>query len=138
MQLLEIAKKELAEPDITCVIIKGEKIIRSKEHGIRPLLRLLRESPESLQGAFVADKIVGKAAAMLMIYGKISGVYAAVISRPAVSVFTEYAVPFRFDQKEDFIQNRDRSGMCPMESKTMSCSTPEEAYRIFSEIIPKG
>lgn len=137
MHSLEFAEKELNEPDVTCVIVQGDATIRSREHGIRPLLRLLRENPEFLRGAFVADKVVGKAAAMLMIYGKIAGVYAAVISSPAAAVLTEHAVPFRFAQKEEIIQNKERTGMCPMERKASDCRTPEEAYRLFSEMIPE-
>lgn len=136
MNSLQTAKKILSEPGVTFVIVKGDQILRSSEHGIRPLLRILRDDPESLRGAIIADKIIGKAAALLMIYGKVKNVYAEIVSDPAISVFEEYAVPYEYGLKEKYIQNKDRSGMCPMESKVLNCSVPEEAYTIFSEMIP--
>ena len=54
-----------------------------RERGVKDLYRLLEEEPELLDGAFVADKVVGKGAAALMILGGIGELHADVISRPA-------------------------------------------------------
>ena len=47
----------------SCVVRNGDTIRIFRERGVRDLWRLLHEEPELLDGAFVADKVVGKGAA---------------------------------------------------------------------------
>lgn len=53
----------------SCVILKDGKPRLFRERGVKDLYRLLTTEPSSLAGAFVADKVVGKAAAALLILG---------------------------------------------------------------------
>ena len=46
----------------SCVVRNGDTIRIFRERGVRDLWRLLHEEPELLDGAFVADKVVGKGA----------------------------------------------------------------------------
>ena len=74
----------LLKEQCSCVISHVEKGIRFYwERGVRDLYRLVSEEPEMLAGALVADKVVGKGAAALLACGKVSGVYALVVSTPA-------------------------------------------------------
>ena len=49
----------------SCVIRNGSDMRVFYERGVKDLYRLLKEVPGLLRGAFVADKVVGKAAAAL-------------------------------------------------------------------------
>ena len=53
----------------SCVIRNGDEIRVFRGRGVKDLYRLLRDDRRFLDGAFVADKVVGKAAAALMILG---------------------------------------------------------------------
>ena len=55
----------------SCVVRNGDEVRIFRERGVKDLYRLLREEPQLLDGAFVADKVVGKGAAALMILGAI-------------------------------------------------------------------
>lgn len=55
-----------------------------RERGVADLFRLLHEEPQLLRGAFIADKVVGKGAAALMVLGGVEGLFADVVSRPCV------------------------------------------------------
>ena len=55
--------------------------------GVSDLYGLLTREPETLRGAFVADKVVGKGAAALMVLGGVKEVYADVASAPALGLF---------------------------------------------------
>ena len=57
-----------------------------RERGVADLFRLLREEPQLLRGAFIADKVVGKGAAALMVLGGVEGLFADVVSRPALEL----------------------------------------------------
>ena len=49
--------------EYSCVIANGERIRTFTRRGVADLYDLLVQEPEFLHGAFVADKVVGKAAA---------------------------------------------------------------------------
>ena len=61
----------------SCVVRNGDTIRIFRERGVRDLWRLLHEEPELLDGAFVADKVVGKGAAALMAAGRVRELFAA-------------------------------------------------------------
>lgn len=62
---------------------------------------LLENEPEFLLGAFVADKVVGKGAAALMVLGGVKHVYTDVISTPALDLFKTYGVEVSFSEVTD-------------------------------------
>ena len=66
---------------VSCVLKKGEELLLSEKSGIRPMLDWIGEG-RALRDFDAADKIVGKAAAMLFVKAGIRSVYAAVLSRP--------------------------------------------------------
>ena len=67
----------------SCVIRNGDSMRIFRERGVADLFRLQHEEPQLLRGAFIADKVVGKGAAALMVLGGVEGLFADVVSRPA-------------------------------------------------------
>ena len=59
----------------SCVVRNGDEVRIFRERGVKDLYRLLREEPQLLDGAFVADKVVGKGAAALMILGGVEELF---------------------------------------------------------------
>ena len=55
----------------SCTIANGGKIRTFTQRGVADLYDLLTQEPEFLKGALIADKVVGKGAAALMILGGI-------------------------------------------------------------------
>jgi len=70
----------------SCVVRNGDEVRIFRERGVKDLYRLLREEPQLLDGAFVADKVVGKGAAALMILGGVEELFADVVSRAALDL----------------------------------------------------
>ena len=68
----------LHEGGYSLVLQKDGKIHTFSERGVADLYRLRSENPELLQGAFLADKVVGKGAAALMILGGVAELHADV------------------------------------------------------------
>ena len=81
----------------SCVILGGDRLSIYRRRGVRDLLTLLDDNPGRLNGAFVADKVVGKGAAAIMIAGGVCGVYAGVISRPALRLLRDASVQVEYD-----------------------------------------
>ena len=69
----------------TCVLRRGEEVITDTRRGIRPLMELL-DSGRDLRRFSAADKVVGKAAAMIYCLLQISALHAGVLSRPALQI----------------------------------------------------
>jgi iron complex outermembrane receptor protein len=76
----------------------------------------------------VADKVVGKAAAALMIIGEIKELHTHVLSTPALSLLKNTNIKVSFDKPADQIRNRTNTGFCPMESLCLECNTAEECF----------
>lgn len=123
---------------LSCVILNGREsrtredmiVVKCRERGVKDLFRILNESPEVLKGAFVADKVVGKGAAVLMVKGGVARVYTDVISRPALETFRRYGVEVAYGTLTDNIINRRGDGICPVESLCMGLDIDDSLAQI--------
>ena len=131
---ITLAKNMLARQQATLVCVKNGQAVLCQERGIRPVMDLLARKEHPLQHAAVADKVVGRAAALLFAYGGVQEVYAHVMSQPAAEVFREQGIPFTYGDIVPHIINRAGDGVCPMEQRAMAITDPLQAYRVFQEI----
>ncbi len=111
---LERAKRMLCRDGYTCVLCKDAQIFTSNVIGISPMLDFLEEGID-FSGFSAADKIVGKAAAMLFALASVSAVHAQVLSEDAEIVLKMHDIHYTYDTKVKYIVNRKGDGCCPME-----------------------
>ena len=130
---LEQAKTLLIEQQLTCVVLCETRTYTSTQRGIAPLMQWLKEGID-MQGACVADKVVGKAAAYLYVLLGVREVYAAVISRPALDVLERYNIGIVYDVLVPAIRNRTDTGFCPMETAVLDIDDANEAYRVLNNL----
>jgi len=129
MKDLEIAKKRLHEKSLTLSIVKeGDVIFETVSHGISGFLEAIEEFGDTLKGASVADRITGKAIALLCVYSKVKAVYAITISEGAKAVFENYAVYHEWDNIVENILDINKAKICPFEKLTEEISDSAEAY----------
>ena len=121
----------LHENKCSCVIYNHEKVTFCHEKGVKDLFRILKTDPDILNGAMIADKVIGKGAAALMILGGVKGVYADVISRPALELFSSVDVCVDYGICVPYIINRDGTDICPVEKLCMECKTAEECLPLI-------
>jgi iron complex outermembrane receptor protein/vitamin B12 transporter len=119
----------------SCVISKGEETRTFTKSGIMDLFELLENDPTFLNASLVADKVVGKAAATLMILGGVSHIYADVISEPAITLINNAKIEIQFGKSVPLIENRDKSGVCPLEKKCMNSNSLQELSILIREFI---
>lgn len=105
--------------------------------GIADLYRLYTNRPEALQGAIVADKVVGKGAAALMIAGGVKEVFARVISHGAIELFEQSDITLNYDKKVDRIINRRGDGWCPVERLCADAATAADCLPLIIRFINK-
>lgn len=133
---LEIAKEELNRSDYTCVVCRNGIFYKSKEHGIKPLLDW-KGSGIDMSGFYAADRIVGKAAALIYVLLGVSAVYAPVMSESAVDIFSHYGIAYENDTQVPLIINRKGTGICPMENAVRDTQDPEAGYELLKAEVQK-
>lgn len=119
----------------SCVVACGDTLRLFYRKGVIDLYETLLGDREVLSGAFIADKVVGKGAAALMVAGGVSGVYADVISVPALELFESHGVAVDFGKCVDGIINRRGDGMCPVETLCKDCNDIDECVSRIGKFL---
>jgi hypothetical protein len=108
------------------VLLKNEKIIyQSKSQGLKPLIFCLKKYKRRMRGGRVFDKVIGRAAALLLAHGKAKEVWTPVVSVPALAVLRKNKIKTVYQKKVKNIMNRDGSDFCPMEKRSRGKSSKE-------------
>jgi hypothetical protein len=133
---LDIAKRRLHEENLTLVVVKnGEVLFDTGSHLISGFVSAIEKLDAKLQGATVADRVAGKAVALLCVYAGIRNVYAGVVSRKAKAVFEKHGIQCEWKELVDNILDLNRSSVCPFEKAAADISDPEQAYAVFKALL---
>lgn len=109
-----------------CVVVKNNKIIISeKVKGIKRLTELY--DLNILENSFVADAIIGKAAAMIFSLSGVKKCYGKTVSKAGLNWLTQKGISTEYEILADFIENRKGDGACPMESTVSEINDETEA-----------
>ncbi len=139
MNIMEPLVSDIRAGQVSLAIFRADGTMsRYSEPGVQALMRLLQESPELLRGAWVADKVVGKAAASLMVLGGVRELHAGIISDEALAMLRRTRIRVSYDQKVGEILDRDMSGRCPLEQACEGSDTAEECLPKLQEFIEKA
>lgn len=126
--------KQLNENKLSLLVRNHGLTTQHENRGVQDLLTLIQNEPERLKGAVVADKIIGKAAAALMIAGGVKEVHTNIICTPAKQLFEQAGVKAVATEEVPMILNRDRSGQCPIDSRLEEAQTVEECVSILQDM----
>ncbi len=125
-------KQLLLENSYSLVASNG---YHSSDRGIRPVLMKLQETKDYFKDLDVADKIVGKASAMLLTLSGVRSVYALTLSKAVQEIFDKYHIAYQYDEMVDYIVNNAGDGMCPMEMTVKDIDDLEEAYAALARKV---
>ena len=126
---LNIAKEKLKQKNLALVIAKkGKVIFETSSHGIGGLLRAIEELDKEMKGSSVADRIVGKAAALLCVHAGVFAVFAVTASKKGIQALKDNDVLCQLENRVPHILNFKRSDICPFEKLVINISNPIEAY----------
>ncbi len=129
MKDLEIARRHLKKNGLTLVIVKNGKVIfQTYDHGIRGLLEAIEKLDGLLDRAFVADRIIGLAAALLCLHARVEVVYAVIASGKALELLEKRGVYCKFEKIVPMILDRSGKDQCPFEKLSSEISSIRDAY----------
>ncbi len=127
--------KILHDGGYSCVIAKGNEVRTFTRRGVADLYDLYNTDPGFMEGAAVADKVIGKGAAALLVLGKVKSVYTDVISVPALGLLHKAHIGTGFVREVPFIVNRDKTGSCPLESVCVDIDNAEDIYPVIQDFL---
>lgn len=105
--------------------------------GVVDLYELLISNPLSLKSAMIADRVIGRGAALLMVAGGVTRVHGIVMSSDAIRILRDASIEVTFDNEVDYIINRTGTGRCPVELATIDITNPSDAKLIIGEFLKK-
>ena len=130
------AKNTLNPPEVTCAVaLEGEIVYASSGLGVKPLLALYRENPALLRGASVADTVIGKAAAVILVLAGSREAYGQIMSRAAIDYLEAHGIAHSCGEEVPLILNRTGDGSCPLEASVAKLSDPQEAFAALTTRI---
>lgn len=130
---LDLARALLiANKDATLVAVRGDEIVVCRDRGVKPLLKMVAEG-RSLNGFSVADKVVGKAPALLYAVLGPEAVFSPVMSWTGRTVLLAAGIFVSYDALVPHISNRAKSGQCPMDESVTNIWEPYEAVGVLEE-----
>lgn len=130
---LDLARALLiANKDATLVAVRGDEIVVCRDRGVKPLLKMVAEG-RSLKGFSVADKVVGKAPALLYAVLGPEAVFSPVMSWTGRAVLLTAGIFVSHDVLVPHISNRAKSGQCPMDESVTNIWEPYEAVGVLEE-----
>jgi len=131
---LKLAAEKLELEGHSLVVVKdGRTLFCSRMPGIKPMLEALDN--DVLVGSSVADKVIGRAAAMAAVMGEVTSLYTPVMSEEAVEVLTEAGILYYAKKIVPVILDRDRSRPCPVEAATEFTVVPEKGVKAVRHLL---
>lgn len=136
---LELVRDILKTTDESIVVVKNAQVLTKKKGvGIKPILDVVEELGDGMQGTIVGDRILGKASALLCRYAKIKAVYSPQATKTAIALLIMGGIPAQVDHMIPHIIKKDGSGQCIFEKMLENVTDPQDAYNILTEKIKKG
>ncbi|MBI5034647.1 MAG: DUF1893 domain-containing protein [Chloroflexi bacterium] len=133
---LEIAKQKLNSDSLAFVIVNAGAILcAGTREGIGELIETIDALGDTLHGAALADKIVGKAVAMVARAAHIRAVYSPMMSQAACDALVVAHIPFEYDHLVPLVLNKRNDGPCPMERLTLPIDEPAQATAALREFV---
>ena len=126
---LDIASKRLNQKSLSLVVVKNGKVLfETESHGLNDLVEAINQLQSNMKESSVADRIVGRAAALLFVYSGVSAIFAATISDGGMEILDNSSVFHEFEKRVPRILNFKKTDVCPFEKLVAKLSSPEEAY----------
>ena len=136
MNDLALAQATFHASPLAFVLVKNGAVLRTgTRDGIGELIEAVDALGEAAWGASLADKIVGKAVAMVARAARLRAVYSPLASQAAVDTLSIEHIPLQYDRLVPLILNKRNDGPCPMEKLTQPIPDPVEAVSALREFV---
>ncbi len=125
------AEELIAEGKLSLAVIKDGQMQAAYARGISPLVEMYEKG--ALLGAVVVDKIIGMAAAKILVLGGVKKCIGLTMSRSALEHLQKNKIIIEYRTLTEEIKNREGTGRCPMEEAVFDKDDPASALAAIKE-----
>lgn len=117
------------------VLIKDNEIIySSNKSGLKPLIGCVKKYGSKFKGCILYDRVIGLAAARLIVYSKIiSKVISQVSSKTAKELLKKNGIELITKNIVNNILTKNKQSICPMEVKAMEIKNNKSFFLRISK-----
>lgn len=136
--MLQKAINEIAKEGTSVALITEDgRLITDNGKSVRPLHRLFGAHREEFEGGFVADRVIGKAAASLIVAGGAKEAFGYLMSEAGLHYLEAHGVKASYHTLTPHILNRTETDLCPMEKTVKDLDDPEECVAAITDFIAR-
>lgn len=126
----------MAAENLAFVLVReGQVVARGSAHGAVELLAAVDRLGPAARGASLADKVVGKAVALIVVQAGIAAVDTPLASQGAAQVLAAQGIALHTASVVPQILNRRGDAPCPLEQLTQPFEAPEPALAKLREFF---
>ena len=120
---MELDFLEFTKSGFSFVLLKNREVVyRSCKQGLKPLLFCVKKNKKEMRGAVVFDKVVGRAAAILLAHAKVKEVWTLTVSTGGKRYLLKNKIKLQYQNEVKDIMNRKGDDLCPMEKLSRKVS----------------
>ena len=128
--------EKLLETGNSLMIYKDSRLLfQSRSKGVAPHIEAIQTLGDQLRGSTVVDKLVGKAAALLILYEGAGEAVVDVVSSLGRQVLEARGLRLVYREEVPHIKTREGVVFCPFERAVQGVEDPEEAYKVVLETL---
>ena len=133
MTNLEMVRERLYSTNASLVVLYTNGECKEYyQNRIKDMKEILQKDKQALKGAIIADKVIGKVASSILAVAGVKEIYSDVMSKYAIPILEENGIRYEYKKLVEYVQNNDKTGMCPMENKYKE---ETDINRIFKEMV---
>ena len=127
--------KQLDSGRYSCVISNGGETRTYNQKGVQDLHDIVRDADPFAKGAQIADKVIGKGAASLIVLAGFTDVFAHTICTTGKEMLQANGIHVSFDEEVDYIINNAGTDWCPVEKLVKDCKTADECWPKIAQFV---
>lgn len=126
------ALRRINSGKVVCIFVKDGVFVGSGiGNGVKPLLQVLDHRSDVMKDAVLVDKVVGRAAAAIAVYGGVREVHALIMSEGAKTFLEQHGIKSSAVTLVSKINNNDNTGTCPLEVAVAKLDDPKKMVDVL-------
>jgi hypothetical protein len=124
--------RSLEKQKLALMVVKdGQVLFQSDKPGLEPLVELLESNMNNLVGATVVARVLGLAAARLLLWQNVMRIDALAVSRPAQDLLRPSGIAVNAEASLPCIPEPGKTVPCRFEKLARKYDHPEEFYHFL-------
>ena len=123
----------------TLAVYKNGNIKYYNQRNLKPVFLALDDNNFDLSNAYIVDRRVSKASAILFAYGKAKHIITPLMTKSAKEFFDKQGITYETGEIVDSVIDKHSKIKCPLEKLVLNTDDPKSGYEILKKhVFPKG